>query len=105
VDIWSWLNSLKIETKMASLKDYFSQINRTGIGYGFFVVDSALGSAYQLYNLFSMNLSKEYLDIFAVDSEITEEEFIFLKLSQPDRTFVSKADMINKIEGILNGHT
>jgi hypothetical protein len=102
VAIWSWLSSLKIEMKMASLKDYFSQINRKGVGYGFFVVDSALGSEYKNYNLFSMNPSKEYLDIFSVDSDITEEEFLYLTLSHPDRTFVSKKVMIAKLESILN---
>jgi hypothetical protein len=101
VDIWSWLNSLKIETKMASLKDYFSQINRSGTGHGFFVTDSALGSDCQLYNLFGLNVSKEPLDIYAVDSEITEEEFLFLKLSHPDRTLISNKDMIAKLESIL----
>jgi hypothetical protein len=102
VGTWSWLNSLKIETKMASFKDYFSQINRSGTGHGFFVVDSALGSEYQLYNLFGLSASKGILDIYAVDSEITEEEFLYLKLSHPDRTFVSNKVMLENLESILD---
>jgi hypothetical protein len=102
VDIWSWLNSLKIETKMASLKDYFSKINAPDISYGLFSTEAA---SIKSYNLFSFNNSKESIDLYAVDRSLSEEELLFLQLSNPDRNFISKTDMIAKLESILNGHT